>query len=98
MLNVKTLISNNSFLYLAPPFCQIHWLDIHVEILFIVFVAFIDIYNLEYKPSSAGGTRSPPATPHRLQNPKWLPVSPKMADGFGKVVTPRFLGILSNFR
>ena len=25
----------------------------------------------EYQPSGAGGTRSPPAMPHRLQNPKW---------------------------
>ena len=23
---------------------------------------------------------APPATPHRLQNPKWPPVGPKMAD------------------
>ena len=35
----------------------------------------------KYQPSGAGGTRSPPATPHRLQNLKWPPVGPKMADG-----------------
>ena len=35
----------------------------------------------EYQPSGEGGTRSPPATPHRLQNPKCLPADPKMADG-----------------
>ena len=34
----------------------------------------------KYQPSSAGGTRSPPAMPHRLQNPKWPPGAPKMAD------------------
>ena len=33
----------------------------------------------------------------RLQNPKWPPEGPKMADGSGKVSTPRFLGVLSNF-
>ena len=43
---------------------------------------------LKYQPSGAGGTRSPPATPHRLQNPKWLPVGPKMADGVWKGVYP----------
>ena len=33
-----------------------------------------------------GGARSPPATPHRLQNPKWPPGGPKMAEGFWKGV------------
>ena len=42
----------------------------------------------KYQPSGAGGTRSPPATPHRLQNPKWPPVGPKMADGVWKGVYP----------
>ena len=37
--------------------------------------------SAEYQPSGEGGTRSPPATPHRLQNPKWPPGGPKMADG-----------------
>ena len=36
----------------------------------------------EYQPSGAGGTCSPPATPHRL------PVGPKMADGVWKGVYP----------
>ena len=45
----------------------------------------------KYQPSGEGGTRSLPATPRRLQNPKW-------PTGFGKVSTPTFLGILSNFR
>ena len=52
----------------------------------------------EYQPSGEGGTRLPPATPHRLQNPKWPPGCPKMAEGSGKMSTPRFLGVLSNFR
>ena len=34
----------------------------------------------EYQPSSEGGTRSPPATPHGLQNPKWPPGGPKIAN------------------
>merc|ERR1712208_88391 len=42
--------------------------------------------------SGAGGTRSPPATPHRLQNPKWPPVAPKMADGVWKGVQPKVIG------
>ena len=48
-----------------------------------------------YQPSGAKGTRSPPAMPHRLQNPrwgsilqnqKWPPGAPKMADGVCKGV------------
>ena len=35
-----------------------------------------------------GGTRSLPATPHRLQDPKWLPGGPKIADGVWKGVYP----------
>ena len=46
----------------------------------------------QYQPSGEGGTCSPPATPHCLQNPKGPPGGPKMADGVW------FLGILSNFR
>ena len=46
----------------------------------------------KYQPSSAGGTRSPPAMPHRLQNPKWPPVAPKMADGVLKGVQPKVIG------
>ena len=47
---------------------------------------------MEYQPSGAGGTRSPPATPHRLQNPKWPPVGPKMADGVWKGIYPWVFG------
>ena len=40
---------------------------------------------LQYQPSNgAGGTSSPPATPHRLQNPIWPLGGPKMANGFWK--------------
>ena len=46
----------------------------------------------KYQPSGEGGTRSPPATPHRLQNPKWPPGGPKMADGVWKGVYPEVLG------
>ena len=42
----------------------------------------------KYQPSGAGGTRSPPATPHHLQNPKWPPGGPKMAHGVWKGVYP----------
>ena len=53
----------------------------------------------KYQPSGEGGTRSPPATPHRLhrctaapphrlQNPKWPPGGPKMANGVWKGVYP----------
>ena len=43
---------------------------------------------IKYQPSGEGGARSPPATPHRLQNPKWLSGDPKMADGVRKGVYP----------
>ena len=42
--------------------------------------------DLKYQPSSAVGTRSPPAMPHRVQNPKWPPEGPKMADEVWKGV------------
>ena len=42
-------------------------------------------------------TRSPPATPHHLQNPKWLPGAPKWPTGSGKGSNPRFLGAPVNF-
>ena len=42
--------------------------------------------NYKYQPIGAGGPRSPPAMPHRLQNPKWPPVGPKMAKGVWKGV------------
>ena len=35
----------------------------------------------KYQLSGAGGTRSPPATPHCLQNRKWSSGGPKMANG-----------------
>ena len=38
--------------------------------------------KMEYQPSGAGGTRLPPATPHRV------PVGPKMANGVWKGVYP----------
>ena len=45
----------------------------------------INKYSLsKYQPSGEGGTRSPPAAPHRLQNPIWPPGGPKMADGVWK--------------
>ena len=40
------------------------------------------IFTEKYQPSGAGGTPSPPATPHRL------PVGTKMADGVWKGVYP----------
>ena len=49
---------------------------------------FIVILKDKYQPSGAGGTRLPPATPQRLQNPKRPPVGPKMADGVWKGVYP----------
>ena len=42
----------------------------------------------KYQPSGTWGTRSPPATPHHLQNSKWPPGGPKMADGVWKGVQP----------
>ena len=53
--------------------------------------------EIEYQPSGEGGTGSPSATPHHLQNPKWPPGGPKWPPGSGKVFTSRFLGVLSNF-
>merc|ERR1711942_374612 len=48
--------------------------------------------DFRYQPSGAGGTRSPPATPYRLQNPKWPPGGPKMADRVWKGVYPWVFG------
>ena len=42
---------------------------------------------LIYKASN-----SLPATPQRLQNPKWPPGGPKMADGVWKGVQPQVIG------
>ena len=43
-------------------------------------------YFRKYQPSGAWGTRSPPATPYRLLNPKWPTGGPKMANGVWKGV------------
>ena len=57
----------------------------------------------QYQPSGEGGPHSPPATPHRLQCRTACKIqnghqgAPKWPMGSGKVSTPRFLGILSNF-
>ena len=64
----------------------------------VVYTAAACDEQVSYQPSGEGGTRSPPATPHRLHNPRWPPGGPKRPTGSGKVSTPRFLGILSNFR
>ena len=50
------------------------------------FLLISDKYNLKYQSSGAGVTLSLPATPHRLQNPKWLLGGPKVADGVWKGV------------
>ena len=53
---------------------------------------------LKYQPSGAGGTPSPPATPHRLQRRTTCKIqngcqgAPKKPTGSGKSSTPRFLG------
>ena len=41
---------------------------------------------VKYQPSGEGAARLPPATPQRLQNPKWPPGGPKIADGVWKGV------------
>jgi len=48
--------------------------------------------SYEYDPGGARGTRSPPATPHCLQNPKWVPGGPKWLRVFGKGFNHRLLG------
>ena len=56
---------------------------------FIVLVSNVRVSNTnQYQPSVEGGARSPPATQHPLQNPKWPPGGPKMADGVWKGVYP----------
>ena len=59
---------------------------------------FVVIDELKYQPSGAGGTRSPPATPHRLQCRTACQWAPKWPTGSGKVSTPRFWGAPVNFR
>ena len=52
------------------------------------------IYREKYQPRGAGGPHSLPATPHRLQNPKWLIASlPEMRLQDTWIFWPR----LSNF-
>ena len=66
----------------------------HLKIMYKAIVTMIGFHinisekKYKYQPSGEGGTRLPPATPHHLQNPKWLPGGPKMA----------FVSVLSNFR
>ena len=62
-----------------------------------IVVAKLNQKKRKYQPSGKGGTRSLPATPHHLQNPKWPPGGPKLPMGSGKVSTPRFLGAPINF-
>ena len=50
---------------------------------------------LKYQPSGAVGTLSPPATLHRLQNPKWMLGGLKMANRVWKGV---FLLVFGCFR
>ena len=47
-------------------------------------------YIEQYQPSGAGGTRSPPVTPHCLQRRTACQWTPKWRTGSGKVSTPRF--------
>ena len=53
-------------------------------------VLFLQTAQSKYQPSGVGGTRSPPATPHRLQKPKWPLVGPKMADEVWKGAPTNF--------
>ena len=61
-------------------------------------IELFSIIFTEYQPSGAGGTRSPPATPHRLQRRTSCQWAPKWPTGSGKVSTPRFWGAPVNFR
>ena len=54
-------------------------------------------FLLEYQPSGAGGTRSPPATPPRLLKPN-RPLNPKWLIGFGKRLNLRLFDPPINFR
>ena len=46
------------------------------------------VYILQYQPSDAGGTRSLPATLHRLQNPRLLGVKQLLLSRFLDPSTP----------
>ena len=80
--------------WILPPFSQGGG---RYLINFLTFPEYKRQNFLQYQPSGAGGTRSPPATPHRLQIQNDRQGAPKWRTGSGKVSTPRFLGILSNF-
>ena len=77
--------------YLGNPFDQMdlstkkqHALYLYYEILKVLpSSAFVHDSRIrsKYQPSRGGGTCSTPAKPHCLQNPKWPPGSPKIADG-----------------
>ena len=71
------------------------WLCFH----FFLIVSFLSTVwtCLKYQPSGAGGTRSPPATPHRLQCRTACQLAPKWPKGSGKMLSPRFLGAPVNF-
>ena len=58
----------------------------HWDVPLLIFTASLLRRVSKYQPSGEGGTRSPPATPHCLQNPKWPPGGPKMANGVWKGV------------
>ena len=50
-----------------------------------------------YQPSGAAGTRSPPAMPYRLQNPKWPSGGPKIANRVWKGVEPYVIALRPTF-
>ena len=82
-----------------------YWQPLFIALIVPGFSVLLDLgeketldWDNKYQPSGAGGTRSPPATPQRLQCRTACHWAPKWLTGSGKVSTPRFLGILSNFR
>ena len=56
--------------------------------MFLTFKATEEWEIEQYQPSSARGTRSPPAMRHRLQAPKWLKGGPKWLQVFFYPSTP----------
>ena len=63
------------------------------KVISILINQFMD----KYQPSGEGGTRSPPATLHRLKNPKWPPGGPKWPTGSGKVTDFGIFGAPINY-
>ena len=63
-----------------------------------IFNMYIRYYKVQKLWNLKTSLAEPGALAHRLQNPKWPPGAPKWQRGSGKVPTPRFLGVLSNFR